>query len=85
MFLYRASTSKILGMLVLICRKNRHLTIPGYACSCTPLTARPLGSFIPANALSHANASAVLHATLGTLGTLRAALSLGKWVAKSVR
>ena len=56
-----------------------------YAWLCTPLTARPLGSFMPQNDASHANASAVLHATLGTLGTLIAALSLGKWAAKSER
>ena len=34
---------------------------------------------------SHASASAVEHATLGTLGTLRAALSLGKCSSKMVR
>lgn len=48
-----------------------------YASSCTPATARPLGSFFPWKEASHASASAVEHATLGTLGTLRAALSLG--------
>ena len=45
---------------------------------CTSLTALPLGSLTLANDLSQASASAVLHATLGTLGTLRAALSEGK-------
>ncbi len=56
-----------------------------YAFSCTPCTARPLGSFMFLNALSQARASAVLHATLGTLGTVRAALSLGKCSAKMER
>ena len=46
---------------------------------------RPLGSFFPWNETSHANASAVEQATLGTLGTLRAALSLGKCSSKIVR
>ena len=44
-----------------------------YAASCTPATARPLGSFFPCSAVSQARASAVEQATLGTLGTLRAA------------
>ena len=56
-----------------------------YACSCTPATARPLGSFWFLNEASHASASAVEQATLGTLGTLRAALSLGKCSAKIER
>lgn len=50
-----------------------------------PATARPLGSFFPWKEASHASASAVEHATLGTLGTLRAALSLGKCSSKMVR
>ena len=53
--------------------------------SCTPATARPLGSFIFWKALSQASASAVEQATLGTLGTLRAALSEGKCSAKIER
>lgn len=56
-----------------------------YASSCTPFTARPLGSFMFLKAASHARASAVEHATLGTLGTLRAALSLGKCSWKMLR
>ena len=55
------------------------------ACSCTSLTARPLGSFWPWNEASHASASAVEQATEGTEGTLRAALSLGKCSAKMLR
>ena len=42
-----------------------------YACSCTPFTARPLGSFMPAKAASHSRAVAVEHATLASDGTLR--------------
>ena len=64
------------------------LTLPyyeSYASSCTPFTARPLGSFMFLKAASHARASAVEHATLGTLGTLRAALSLGKCSWKMLR
>ena len=53
--------------------------------SCTPVTARPLGSFMWANEASQARASAVEQATLGTLGTLRAALSLGKYSSKIER
>lgn len=49
-----------------------------YACSCTPATARPLGSFMFFHAASHSSAFAVEHATLASWGTLRAALSLGK-------
>ncbi len=56
-----------------------------YASSCTPFTARPLGSFMFLKAASHARASAVEHATLGTLDTLRAALSLGKGSWKMLR
>lgn len=56
-----------------------------YASSCTPFTARPLGSFKFLKATSQARASAVEHATLGTLGTLRAALSLGKCSSKMLR
>ena len=55
------------------------------ACSWTPATARPLGSFRCLKAASHAKASAVEQATLGTLGTLRAALSEGKCSAKMER
>ncbi len=43
------------------------LTLPyyeSYASSCTPFTARPLGSFMFLKAASHARASAVEHATL---------------------
>ena len=47
--------------------------------------ARPLGSFMFLKAVSQARASAVEQATLGTLGTLRAALSLGKCSSKMVR
>ena len=43
-----------------------------------PFTARPLGSFMFLKAVSQARASAVEQATLGTLGTLRAALFTGK-------
>ena len=53
--------------------------------SCTSLTARPLGSFMFLKASSQARASAVEHATLGTLGTERAAESLGKCSAKIER
>ena len=56
-----------------------------YACSWTPLTARPLGSFMPRNASSHSRATAVEHATLASLGTLLAADSLGKCSAKMER
>ena len=56
-----------------------------YAASCTPFTARPLGSFMFLKAESQARASAVEQATLGMLGTLRAALSLGKCSSKMVR
>lgn len=56
-----------------------------YASSCTPATARPLGSFLPLKEASHARASAVEQATLGTLGTLRAALLLGKCSSKMLR
>ena len=49
------------------------------------VTGTALGSFIFLNAASHANASAVEQATLGTLGTLRAALSDGKCSAKIER
>lgn len=55
------------------------------AALCIPATARPLGSFMLRKASSHASASAVLHATLGTLGTERAAESLGKCSAKMLR
>ena len=56
-----------------------------YACSCTPFTALPLGSFIFLNAASHSRAMAVEQATLASLGTLLAALSLGKCSAKMLR
>ena len=55
------------------------------ACSCTPATARPLGSFMFLNAASHSRAMAVEQATLASLGTLRAALSLGKSSEKMLR
>ena len=48
-------------------------------------TARPDGSFMFLNASSQARASAVEQATLGTLGTERAALSDGKCSAKMER
>ena len=75
----------LLVILTLRCCAETVLRLCQYACSCMPLTARPLGSFIRLNVLSHARASAVLHATLGTLGTQAAALSLGKWLANSDR
>ena len=56
-----------------------------YAISWTPLTARPLGSFIPLKAASHSRAIAVEQATEASLGTLRAAESLGKCSAKMLR
>jgi hypothetical protein len=56
-----------------------------YACSWTPFTARPLGSFMFLKAASHSRAMAVEQATLASLGTLRAALSEGKCSAKMLR
>ena len=53
--------------------------------SCMSFTARPEGSFMFLNASSQAKASAVEQATLGTLGTDRAALSDGKCSAKMER
>lgn len=75
----------LLVILTLRCCAETVLRLCQYACSCMPLTARPLGSFIWLNVLSHARASAVLHATLGTLGTDMAALRLGKCEAKIER
>ena len=56
-----------------------------YACWCTPLTARPLGSFICFQAASHSSAIEVEHATLASWLTLRAALRLGKCSSKMLR
>lgn len=56
-----------------------------YAASCTPATARPLGSSRPAQAASHSAAVAVLHATLGPPGTVSAAARCGKCCSKMVR
>jgi len=58
---------------------------PQYALSCTPLTARPLGAFMPLKAASHSRAMAVLQATEASDGTLLAAESLGKCSAKMLR
>jgi hypothetical protein len=72
------------------CRQttNRLLSRHWYASSCTPRTARPLGSLRCLNDSSQARASAVEHATEGTLGTQRAALSLGnarqRWSGSSI-
>ena len=60
-------------------KSKLYATPSQYACSCTPRTARPLGSFSCRNDSSHARASAVEQATLGTLGTLFAALTLGAY------
>ena len=62
-------------------------TMRGRRCfySCISFTALPDGSFMFLNAASQARASAVEQATLGTLGTERAALSEGKCSAKIER
>ena len=64
--------------LVRSVRTSRHPGQGLYECSCTPAMARPLGSFRSLNVSSHSSATAVEHATLASLGTARAALSLGK-------